>query len=199
MTITDHHDIFIGSTSDGWTFLLLNRHIHQVARILTGAGFTAREHQGRTVYLLPPETAEDAHERAGIAAYGLMTHTHDLVDLAWTTRPRPAGTTVGPDVNIGFHEGSVTARATTGQAQAVLAQHGFTNAGTDRDFTLPDQLGEADALNTVVHTEAHLFSHGISVRVDLGIATVQDIPPAPPRACSAPIPPSPPPSRGRSR
>ncbi|MFC9464366.1 hypothetical protein [Streptomyces coelicoflavus] len=199
MTITDHHDIFIGSTSDGWTFLLLNRPIHHATRILTGAGFTAREHQGRTVYLLPPETAEDAHERAGIAAYGLMAHTHDLVDLAWTTRPQPAGTTARPDVNIRINDGSATASATTDQAQAILAQNGFTNAGRARDFTLPDQLGEADALNTVVHAEAHLVSHGVSVRVDLGIATVQDIPPAPPRPRSAPIPPSPPPSRGRSR
>ncbi|EOY45734.1 hypothetical protein ACWDYK_01650 [Streptomyces anthocyanicus] len=197
MTITDHHDIFIGSTSDGWTFLLLNRRIHHATPILAGAGFTAREHRGRTVYLLPPETSEDAHESVGVAAYGLMSHTHDLVDLAWTTRPRPAGTTARPDVNIGFHDGSVTASATTDQAQAVLAQHGFTNAGTDRDFTLPDRLGEADAMNTVVRAEAHLFLCGVSVRVDLGIATVQDIPPAPPRARSAPIPPSPP--RGRSR
>ncbi|MFD8351473.1 hypothetical protein ACFV1X_21350 [Streptomyces coelicoflavus] len=199
MTITDHHDIFIGSTNDGWTFLLLNRPVPHATRILTGAGFTAREHQGRTVYLLPPETSEDAHERTGVAAYGLMTHTHDLVDLAWTTRPHPAGTTARPHVNIRFHDGFVTASATTDQAQAILAQHGFTNADTAQHFTLPDGLSEPDTLGAVIRAEAHLFTHGLRVRVDLGIATVQDIPPAQHRARSVPLPPSPPPSKGRSR
>jgi hypothetical protein len=60
MAVTDHHDIFIGSTDDGWTFVVVNRPIRNAARILTGAGSTVRMIEGRTLYLLPPETAEDA-------------------------------------------------------------------------------------------------------------------------------------------
>ncbi len=120
MALTDHHDIFIGSTGDGWTFLVLNRPLRNAARILTGAGFTAREHQGRTLYLLPPEAAEDAHERAGVAAFGLMAHTLDLVGLAWTTRQHGASPDAQPDVTIRFTEHAVAATAATGQAGAVL-------------------------------------------------------------------------------
>ncbi|MFF4761074.1 hypothetical protein [Streptomyces sp. NPDC001292] len=93
------------------------------------AGFTAREHQGRTLYLLPPETAADAHERAGVAAYGLMAHTLDLVDLAWTTRQHGTSATERPGVTVCLTDHSVTATAATDQAAAVLAQHGFTPAG----------------------------------------------------------------------
>ncbi|MFC9131397.1 hypothetical protein ACFT4A_31790 [Streptomyces sp. NPDC057099] len=110
MAFTDHPDVFVGATDDAWTFVILNRRIPGAARMLTGAGFTARQHLGRTIYVLPPETAEDAHERAGVAVYGLMAHTMDLVDLAWTTRHH------GPeraelDVSIRFADGTVTATA----------------------------------------------------------------------------------------
>ncbi|WSQ12892.1 hypothetical protein OG604_36835 [Streptomyces sp. NBC_01231] len=200
MALTDHSDVFIGSTGDGWTFVVLNRHIRNAARILTGAGFTAREHQGRTLYLLPPETAEDAHERAGVAAYGLMAHTMDLVDLAWTTRQHGTGTTTQTDVTIRFTDGSVTASATTDQADAVLAQHGFTPAeAATRQHQLPPGLGEQDALSAVVRAEAHLYADGIGVRIDLGIATWQDIPPAPSRPGAAPAPPSNTPVKRRGR
>lgn len=116
MALTDHSDVFIGSTGDGWTFVVLNRRIRNGARILTGAGFTAREHQGRTLYLLPPETAQDAHERAGVAAYGLMAHTLDLVDLAWTTRQHGGTPSREPDVTICFTDhagGEAAVRAVT--------------------------------------------------------------------------------------
>ncbi|MER5211068.1 hypothetical protein ABT063_10895 [Streptomyces sp. NPDC002838] len=199
MALTDHHDVFIGSTGDGWTFVVLNRPLRNAAHILTGAGFTAREHQGRTLFLLPPETAEDAHERAGVAAYGLMAHTLDLVDLAWTTRQHGATPSREPDVTIRFTDHAVTATAATGQADAILVQHGFTPAGAKRQYALPPGLGERDALSAVVRAEAHLYADGISVRIDLGIATTQDIPPAPSRRGAAPAPPPTTPVKRRSR
>ncbi|PIM65985.1 hypothetical protein CTU88_45805, partial [Streptomyces sp. JV178] len=79
-------------------------------RMLTAAGFTAREHQGRTLYLLPPQTSEGAHESAGVAAYGLMAHTMDLVDLAWTTH-HPSTNDAEPEATIRFRDGTVTATA----------------------------------------------------------------------------------------
>ncbi|ULR48490.1 hypothetical protein [Streptomyces deccanensis] len=190
MALTDHHDIFIGSTDDGWTFVIINRPIRNAARILTSAGFTARTHQGRTLYLLPPETVEDAHERAGIAAYGLMAHTMDLVDLAWTTRyPSTGG--AEPDATFRFHDGTVTATALTDRASEVLAQNCFAPTKASREYALPAGLSERDAVNAVVRAETHLYSYGIPVRVGLGIPTLQDIPPAPsrPAATPAPLPP----------
>ncbi|MDO0936413.1 hypothetical protein QQY66_33695 [Streptomyces sp. DG2A-72] len=189
MALIDHHDVFIGSTGDGWTFVVLNRPIPNAAHILTGAGFTAREHQGRTLYLLPPETAEEAQERASVAAYGLMAHTLDGVDLAWTTRQHGATPSREPDVTIRFTDHAVTATAAPGQADAILAQHGFTPAGAKRQYALPPGLGERDALMAVVRAEAYLYADGISVRIDLGIATTQDIPPAPSRPGAAPAQP----------
>ena len=189
MALIDHADVFIGSTDDGWTFVVLNRPIRNAARLLTGAGFTPREHQGRTLYLLPPETAEDAHERAGVAAYGLLAHTHDLVDLAWTTRQQSASPTAQPNVTILFTNRVVTATTATEQAAAILTQHGFTPTGAKQQYRLPPELGESDALSAVIGAEAHFHVHGISVRVGLGIATLHDIPPAPSRPGAAPAPP----------
>ncbi|MEU9344148.1 hypothetical protein AB0D74_23405 [Streptomyces sp. NPDC048278] len=76
----DIPDVFIGSTDDGHTFVVLNRRLREADRLLTDAGFLAREHLGRKLYLLPPGSAQDAHERAGVAVYGLLAHTHDLID-----------------------------------------------------------------------------------------------------------------------
>ncbi|MEU6904267.1 hypothetical protein ABZ935_02720 [Streptomyces coeruleorubidus] len=199
MALIDHADVFIGSTDDGWTFVVLNRPIRNAARILTGAGFTPREHQGRTLYLLPPEIAEDAHERAGVAVYGLLAHTHDLVDLAWTTRQYSGNSAAQPDVTIRFTDRVVTATAATEQAATILAQHGFTPTGAKRQYTLPPELGESDGLSAVIGAEAHLHVHGISVRVGLGIATLHDIPPAPSRPSATPAPPSTTQGQRRSR
>lgn len=129
MSLLDIPDVFIGSTDDGHTFVVLNRRIRDTDRLLTDAGFLTREHLGRTLYLLPPSTAQDAHERAGIAMYGLLAHTHDLVDLAWTTRQDDATPSREPDVTIRFTDHAVTATAATGHADAILAQHGFISAG----------------------------------------------------------------------
>jgi hypothetical protein len=198
MAITDHHDVFIGSTDDGWTFVIVNRPIRNAHRMLTGAGFAAREHKGHTLYLLPPQTGEDAHERAGVAAYGLMAHTMDLVDLAWTTR-HPSASGAEPEATIRFHDGTVTATALTDSAGKVFAQNGFTPAKASQEYTLPAGLSESDAVNAVVRAETHLHSYGVRVRVDLGIPTLQDIPPAPSRPPSAPALPSPDQAQRRRR
>ncbi|MFI9755729.1 hypothetical protein [Streptomyces collinus] len=198
MAFTDHPDVFVGSTDDAWTFVILNRRIPGAGRVLTGAGFTARQHQGRTVYLLPPEAAEDAHELAGVAVYGLMAHTLDLVDLAWTTR-KPESGPVTPDVSLRITDATVTATTATGQAARVLIENGFTPTGAKGQYTLPHARDERDALGAVVRTEAHLHADGIRVRVDLGIATWQDIPPPPSRPGAAPTPPYTPPGKRRSR
>ncbi|MDX3714971.1 hypothetical protein PV733_39815 [Streptomyces europaeiscabiei] len=189
MSLLDIPDVFIGSTDDGHTFVVLNRRIRDTDRLLTDAGFLTRERLGRTLYLLPPGTAQDAHERAGIAMYGLLAHTHDLVDLAWTTRQDGAPPSREPDVTIRFTDHAVTATAATGQADAILAQHGFIPAGTKQQHALPPGLGERDALSAVVRAEAHLYAVGISVHIGLGIATPQDIPPAPSRPGATPAPP----------
>ncbi|MET7737292.1 hypothetical protein ABZT02_39115 [Streptomyces sp. NPDC005402] len=189
MALTDHHDVFIGSSGAGWTFVVLNRPLRNAARILTAARFTAREHQGRTLYLLPPETAEDAHERAGVAAYGLMAHALDLVDLAWTTRQHGANPSRESDVTLRFTDHAVTTTAATGQADAILVQHGLIPAGAKRHYALPSGLGERAALSAVVRAEAHLYADGISVRTDLGIAITQDILPTPTSPGAAPAPP----------
>lgn len=187
MAVTDHHDIFLGSTDDGWTFVVLNRPIRNATRVLTGVGFTVRIHQGRPLFLLPPEAAPDAHELAGIAAYGLMAHTMDLVDLAWTTR-QPT-TTSAPEVTIRFTGQTACATAATDQAGAVLVQYGFAPAGTPRQYELPAGLSERDMLSAVVRAEAHLHADGIGVRVDLGFTTVQDIPLSPRPTGATPAPP----------
>ncbi|MEU6225929.1 hypothetical protein [Streptomyces sp. NPDC047042] len=189
MSLLDIPDVFIGSTDDGHTFVVLNRRIRDTDRLLTDAGFLTREHLGRTLYLLPPSTAQDAHERAGIAMYGLLAHTHDLVDLSWTTRQDGAPPSREPDVTIRFTDHAVTATAATGQADAILAQHGFISAGEKQQYALPPGLGERDALSAVVRAEAHLYADGNSVHIGLGIATPQDIPPAPSRPGAAPAPP----------
>ncbi|MEH0408477.1 hypothetical protein [Streptomyces scabiei] len=54
-------------------------------------------------------------------------------------------------------------------------------------------------MNAVVRAEAHLYTHGVRVHVDLGIATTQDIPPAPSRPGAAPAPPPTTPVQRRSR
>ncbi|MFC9502749.1 hypothetical protein [Streptomyces sp. NPDC057002] len=122
----------------------------------------------------------------------------NLVDLAWTTHhhgPQRAE----PDVSIRFADGTVTATAATEQAARVLAQGGFTSAGSEAQYALRPGQGEDDALGAVVRAESHLFASGMSVRVDLGIATLRDIPPAPSHAQVAAAKPSTPPAKRRSR
>jgi hypothetical protein len=59
-----------------------------------------------------------------------------------------------------------------------------------RRYALLSGSGERHALSGVVCPEAHLYADGLGVRVDLDVATVQDIPPARSRPGAAPAPPS---------
>ncbi|MCP3821381.1 hypothetical protein NLX86_25780 [Streptomyces sp. A3M-1-3] len=181
MTFADHHDVFIGSADDGWTFAVLNRRIPAADAILTRAGFTAREDHGRSVYLLPPGTSEDAHERAGMAMYGLLAHTMDFVDLASTTR----GPISKAAVHFRFADGTVTATAATDKASGILTQHGFIPSEDPARHVLPADMGEREAVNTVVRAEAHLYAEGLGVRIDLGIPTPAAIPTAARRTSQA--------------
>ncbi|MDX3584747.1 hypothetical protein OG920_40040 [Streptomyces europaeiscabiei] len=51
----------------------------------------------------------------------------------------------------------------------------------------------------MVYAESHLYTLGASVRVDLGIPTLQDIPPAPARRPATPVTLSPDQAHRRSR
>nr|WP_244320438.1 MULTISPECIES: hypothetical protein [Streptomyces] len=186
----DVPDVFIGSTDDAHTFVVLNRPLPGANRLLTGAGFTARKVNSRTVYLLAPTTSEDANEQAGIAMYGLLAHTHDLVDLSWTTRWNPQDSGTEPDLRFTFTGTALAAAATTAAARSLLELHGFApDGGGSYRPTVP--LNETDVLGMVVRAEAHAHAVGIGVRVELGIPTSDAIP-APPRGPSSAVPGCPP-------
>ncbi|RLU82543.1 hypothetical protein CTZ27_29910 [Streptomyces griseocarneus] len=179
MALTDHNDVFIGSTDDAHTFVLLNRPVLGGHRILTSAGFSRHEHLGRTVYLLPPEEHGDvASDRTGTAMAQLIKHTMDIVDLAWTTTFHSPIRSGRPEVRIRVCGATVTATADTDRARAVLAQSGFDMHG-DGVLRLPDDVDEPGAVSRLVRAEAHLMLDGCRVRVDLGIATPAGLPPAP--------------------
>ncbi|MEU6227512.1 hypothetical protein [Streptomyces sp. NPDC047042] len=180
MSFVDQPDVFIGSTGDAHTFVVLNRRIRGANRLLTGAGFTARTVNGRTVYLLPPTTSEEADERAGIAMYGLLSHTHDLVDLSWTTRRSPHSPRPEPDLRFTLTDTALTATAATAEARSLLEHHGFTHRdGTSYEATAP--VNERDLLDTVVRAESHAHADALCVLVELGIPTPDAIPAAPQR------------------
>ncbi|MER0445804.1 hypothetical protein ABR738_14740 [Streptomyces sp. Edi4] len=200
MSLIDIPDVFIGSTDDGHTFVALNRRIRDADRLLTEAGFTAREHLGRTVYLLPPGTAQDAHERAGAAMYGLLAHTHDLVDLSWTTRWSPDTPVSEPEIRFQFTDDTVAATAGTDAARSLLELHGFTLAVDGSDHQPPPGLDHGGLLGAVTRAEAHAYTHGLGVRVGLNIPDPQAIPAAPRRTSTAvPGPPATPAARRRAR
>ncbi|MER6424713.1 hypothetical protein [Streptomyces sp. NPDC001137] len=101
MSLLEFPDVFIGSTDDGHTFVVLNRRIRDADLLLTEAGFLSREHLGRRLYLLPPGTAQEAHERAGIAMYGLLAHTRPHRPfLDDTLEPRPSGSRPRPSLPV---------------------------------------------------------------------------------------------------
>ncbi|MFF9785120.1 hypothetical protein [Streptomyces nigrescens] len=197
MSLLDIPDVFIGSTDDGHTFVVLNLRIRDADRMLTDAGFLAREHLGRTLYLLPPGTAQDAHERAGVAMYGLLAHTLDLVDLSWTTRWSPGTPEADPDLRFQFANGIATATAATAAARSLLEQHGFAPAADGSSYQLPRGLKQRSLLGAVTAAESHAYTHGLTVRVGLGIATPMDIPAAP--RLASPVVPGPPPGPATRR
>lgn len=176
MTIMDVRDVFIGSTDDGHTFVILNRRILNADRLLTEATFLSREHCGRSLYLLPPGAAQDAHERAGVAMYGLLAHTHDLVDLSWTTRWSPDQSPGEPELHFQFDNGTVTVTAQTATARSLLEQHGFIPMADGVSYRPRDGLDERGLLGAVTAAEAHAYAHGLNARVRLGIPAPADIP-----------------------
>ncbi|WP_407549064.1 hypothetical protein QOM21_08095 [Streptomyces sp. Pv4-95] len=89
MSFVDLPDVFIGSTDDAHTFVVFNRPRRGADHILTVAGFTAREHNGRTIYLVPPGMPQDANERAVWALHGFLVGDKEFVDLSWTTHRIP--------------------------------------------------------------------------------------------------------------
>ncbi|QQC92693.1 hypothetical protein [Streptomyces alfalfae] len=176
MSLLDIPDVFIGSTDDGHTFVLLNRRIRDADRLLTEAGFHSREHHGRRLYLLPPATAQDVNERAGVAMYALLAHTHDLVDLSWTTRWSPGQPAGGPDLQFEFGDGTVAVTASTTAARLLLEQHGFVSTADGASYRPRDGFDQRGLLGAVTAAEAHAYAHGLSARVRLGIPTPADIP-----------------------
>ncbi|GLW47582.1 hypothetical protein Stsp02_32440 [Streptomyces sp. NBRC 14336] len=176
MSLLDFPDVFIGSTDDGHTFVVLNRRIRDADLLLTEAGFLLREHLGCRLYLLPPGTAQEAHERAGIAMYGLLAHTHDLIDLSWTTRWSPDHQAVDPDLHFQFGDGTVAVTAKTTSARSLLEQHGFAPTADGSLYRPQEGLDERGLLGVVTAAEAHAYAHGLSARVQLGIPTPADIP-----------------------
>ncbi|MFJ4572049.1 hypothetical protein ACIP4W_11555 [Streptomyces sp. NPDC088846] len=190
MSFIDIPDVFIGSTDDDHTFVVLNRPIRGANGVLTAAGFTARKLHGRTVYLLPPGTPEDANEKAGIAMYGLLAHTHDLVDLSRTTRWNPQEPAPDPDLRFTFTGPVLTADAATDEARSLLEQHGFAPSAGGTSYGLVTPVDEPSLLSAVVRAEAHAHADGIDVRIYLGMPTPDAIP-APPGPASSPVPGSP--------
>ncbi|MEU5677036.1 hypothetical protein [Streptomyces rochei] len=176
VSLLDIPDVFIGSTDDGHTFVILNRPIRDADRLLTDAGFLPREHHGRRLYLLPPGIAQDVHERAGVAMYGLLAHTHDLVDLSWTTRWSPDQPAGGPELHFQVRDGTVAVTASTTAARLLLEQHGFVPTADGASYRTRDGLDERQLLSAVTAAEAHAYTHGLSARVHLGIPTPADIP-----------------------
>ncbi|MEV7145454.1 hypothetical protein AB0O05_03005 [Streptomyces sp. NPDC093084] len=199
MSLLDIPDVFIGSTDDGHTFVVLNRLLPEPDRLLTEAGFLAREHLGRKLYLLPPGTAQDAHVRAGVATYGLLAHTHDLVDLSWTTRWSPSHPAVDPDLYFRISDSTIVVTAKTPTARSLLELHGFVLGADGSSYHPRGRLDERGLLGAVTAAEAHAYTHGLSARVDLGLPTPADIPPAGRRPGFASGPATPPPARRRTR
>nr|WTC07156.1 hypothetical protein OHA15_04715 [Streptomyces anthocyanicus] len=176
VSLLDIPDVFIGSTDNGHTFVILNRPVRDADRLLTDAGFLPREHHGRRLHLLPPGIAQDVHERAGVAMYGLLAHTHDLVDLSWTTRWSPDQPAGGPDLHFQVRDGTVAVTASTTAARLLLEQHGFVPTADGASYRTRDGLDERQLLSAVTAAEAHAYTHGLSARVHLGIPTPADIP-----------------------
>ncbi|WP_413100254.1 hypothetical protein [Streptomyces sp. Inha503] len=200
MSLLDIPDVFIGSTDDGHTFIILNRRLRDADRMLTEAGFLARKHLGRTLYLLSPGTAQDTHERAGIAMYGLLAHTHDLVDLAWTTRWSPDHPMADPDLRFHIGDGTVAVTARPPTARSLLEQHGFTPTTDGSSYRPPNGLNERGLLGAITAAETHAYTQGLSVRVGLGIPTPADVPAAHRHpAAAATGSPTPPSARRRTR
>ncbi|AUH40544.1 hypothetical protein CXR04_10050 [Streptomyces sp. CMB-StM0423] len=171
--------MFIGSTDDAHTFVVINRRIPDADRMLAEAGFQAREHHGRTLYVLPPATAQSSHERAGAIMYGLLAHTHDLIDFSWTTLWSPDRPVSNPDLHFRFSDNTVSVTAKSATARSILEQHHFIPMADGASYRPPDKLSKRGLISAVTLTDGHAHAHGLDVRISLGIPTLADIPAAP--------------------
>ncbi len=108
--------------------------------------------------------------------YALLAHTHDLVDLSWTTRWSPDQPAGGPDLRFQFGDGSVAVTASTTAARLLLEQHGLVPTADGASYRTRDGLDERGLLDAVTAAEAHAYAHGLSARVHLGIPTPSDVP-----------------------
>jgi hypothetical protein len=179
MSFVDHPDVFIGSTGDAHTFVILNRPLPGAERQLTDAGFTAHDAGGRTVHLLPPTTALAVNEQLASATHEFLAHTLNIVNLAWTAFWDPQGPMTEPDLRFAFTHGTVTATATTATAHSLLKQHDFVPRADGLSYRAPQwPRSELGLLRVVVRAESHAYAHGLDVHVDLGIPTPDAIPAA---------------------
>ncbi|RZD82174.1 hypothetical protein [Streptomyces albidoflavus] len=176
MTFLDLSDVFVGSTDDGHTFVVLNRRVRGADKTLTEAGFHRQDHPGRTLYLLPPGLPEEANTRVGIATDGLLAHTHDLVDLSWTTRWDPDRPDSAADLHVQFVSGTVTLTPKSATARSLLSQHTGLAPAADGSFRPQTGLDQRRQLAIVTAIETHAYMHSLKVHIDLGIPTPSQIP-----------------------
>lgn len=177
MTFIDHHDVFVGSTDDGFTFAILNVDNPKVPKVLTDHGFTPRPIHGRTIYLLPSDIRpRDAHVRVQQALYSLCSHSSDIVDLSQATRwwaPDAPPTVVRFDLSGG--RVCATADPTVKAAAEVLTRHGFT--ATETGYVLPTGMSERAQVHAVYRADIRLWTRGLGCEMALGIPTPDQIPP----------------------
>ncbi|WTD05878.1 hypothetical protein OH717_26520 [Streptomyces albidoflavus] len=176
MTFLDLSDVFVGSTDDGHTFVVLNRRVRGADKTLTEAGFHRQAHPGRTLYLLPPGLPEEANERVGTATDGLLAHTHDLVDLSWTTRWDPDRPDSAADLHVQFLSGTVVLTPKSTATRTLLSQHTDLASAADGSFRPQTGLDQRRQLAIVTAIETHAFMHSLKVHIDLGIPTPSEIP-----------------------
>ncbi|MFB7270798.1 hypothetical protein [Streptomyces sp. NPDC056244] len=187
MAFTDHHDVFIGSTDDGYTFAVINYPLPAAHSILTQSGFTAVEHRGRTIYLLPPRaTTAEEYDSAEQALHLLHAFSMDVADLRSTGPWHGSEPAAEPAARVAFSGRHVTATATTDDARTMLDLHGFQ--ATPEGYALPDGMGERESVNAVLGCDIHLWTLGLACTISLNIPTPDAIPPAPGRIPAPPYP-----------
>ncbi|MFI7102726.1 hypothetical protein ACIBK8_25595 [Streptomyces sp. NPDC050161] len=199
MAVIDHHDVVIGSTEGMHTFVVVNARIASAHSLLVKGGFTAREQQGRTVYLLPsPPPPSWPPSRSESALHWLQAETPDVVDFRALARGRSRFAPVGARFDLSGRR--FTASASTALAREELERSGFRPT-TPTGYELPASSSERDDLDSVLRAESRLWYRGqLRSTFSLGIATPDAIPPAPRSTpAPAPLPPGAPQPQGRSR
>ncbi|QPP05192.1 hypothetical protein G4Z16_00965 [Streptomyces bathyalis] len=183
MAYIDHHDVFFGSAEDGSPFVVVNADLPAAHRILTQSGFTAHEQHGHIWYRLPPGTShQDADQATALAFMQLLATTTNIADLTSTADEEAVA-----DVHFDLTGPHVTATTHWAAIRHVLALHGFRP--TPAGHVLPPETTEAEAIAAVVRAEAHLYTTGARIHINLGIPAPENTPRAhsrPPRTISSP-------------